>query len=86
MRSEQTEEGSEQQAEPVKETRKIFIEVLEGANGLTETKVDWNPSFTSLQDVMLTLQMAMGAVAQELQKSVQLQQMGSIRRPDFVKR
>lgn len=64
-------------------SKQIFIEVMDDPKAGEQVFVDWNKNFATFIEVMVTLQQAIGAVAQEQQKHINLNQKG-IMRPDFV--
>jgi hypothetical protein len=65
-------------------SKQIFIEVALSKEG-EKTYVDWNKEFTSINEVVVALQIAMGAVMQEQQKQVSMQH-GQVIKPPFIKR
>jgi hypothetical protein len=64
-------------------TKQIFIEMISDPQTGEQVFVDWNKGFGSFLEVICAMQQAIGAVAQEQQKQIQLQQKKVIR-PDFV--
>lgn len=65
-------------------SKQIFIEVIPGKEE-EKTYVDWNKEFHSIGEVIVTLQVAMGAAMQQMQGAVEMQQKG-VARPPFAKR
>lgn len=70
------------------ESKKIFIEVVREGENQEKIWVDWTKNFGTLVEVVAALQVAIGTVAAEEQKHVQLNKRfnGAIDRPDFVQR
>jgi hypothetical protein len=66
-------------------TKQIFIEVVPGVGiGDEQVNVDWNTSFTTLQEIAMVLQNAFGAIMQEIQKQVVMRG-NQVVRPDFAR-
>ena len=65
-------------------SKQIFVEVVSGQGGKGEqTYVDWSKDFSNMNEVVVALQVAIGAVMSEIQKQTALQQ-NNVLRPDFV--